>query len=49
VLRGVRDPLLRELVLVDFKPIKVSKIGELATRFDIVIGRAPAGRRRDDG
>ncbi len=42
VFRGVRDPLDRELVLVDFKPIKESKIGELAAQFDIVIGLTPA-------
>ena len=50
VFRGVRDPLDRELVLVDFKPIKESKIGELAARFDIVVGLTPeepgADRRR---
>jgi protocatechuate 3,4-dioxygenase beta subunit len=42
VFRGVRDPIDRELVLVDFKPMKESKIGELSARFDIVIGRTPA-------
>jgi protocatechuate 3,4-dioxygenase beta subunit len=41
VLRGLRDPLERELVQVDFKPLKDSKIGELAAIFDIVIGRTP--------
>ena len=41
VLGGVRDPLDRELVLVDFKPIKESKIGELAAQFEIVIGATP--------
>jgi protocatechuate 3,4-dioxygenase beta subunit len=50
VLRGLRDPLERELVLVDFKPVKDSKIGELSARFDIVLGRTPsdpdAERRR---
>src|SRR5436190_15558781 len=30
VLRGVRDAFERELVLVDFKPLKESKIGELS-------------------
>ena len=44
VLRGVRDPLDRELVLVDFKPVKDSKLGELSARFDIVLGRTPADR-----
>ena len=33
------NPLERELVTVDFKPIKSSKIGELAANFDIVLGR----------
>ena len=44
VLRGIRDPLDRELVLVDFLPVKGSKINELSARFDVVIGRTPADR-----
>jgi protocatechuate 3,4-dioxygenase beta subunit len=47
VLRGVRDPFLRELVLVDFKPIKESKIGEVSAQFDIVVGLTPADRPRE--
>jgi protocatechuate 3,4-dioxygenase beta subunit len=43
VLADIRDPLERELVMVDFKPIKESKIGELAARMNLVIGRTPAG------
>jgi protocatechuate 3,4-dioxygenase beta subunit len=46
VLRGIRDPFDRELVLVDFTPVKESKIGELSARFDIVIGRTPEDRRK---
>jgi protocatechuate 3,4-dioxygenase beta subunit len=47
VLGGVRDPLERELVMVDFKPLKDSKIGELSARFDVVVGLTPDehGRR----
>jgi protocatechuate 3,4-dioxygenase beta subunit len=41
IFRGIGDPLLQELVLVDFKPLPDSKIGELTARFDIVIGRTP--------
>jgi protocatechuate 3,4-dioxygenase beta subunit len=41
VLGGVRDPLDRELLLVDFKPLKDSKIGELSARFDVVVGLTP--------
>jgi protocatechuate 3,4-dioxygenase beta subunit len=47
VLHGVRDPFERELVLVDFKPIKESKISELAARFDIVVGVTPADPDED--
>jgi protocatechuate 3,4-dioxygenase beta subunit len=47
VLRGLRDPFDRELVLVDFKPIKDSKIGECSATFDIVVGLTPAERPRD--
>jgi len=42
VLADIRDPFDRELVLVDFKPIAESKVGELAARFDVVVGRTPA-------
>ncbi len=42
VLAGLREPFDRELVLVDFKPLKDSKIGELTARFDIVLGVTPA-------
>jgi protocatechuate 3,4-dioxygenase beta subunit len=44
VLSGIRDPFNRELVLVDFKPVKESKIGELSARFDIVLGTTPTDR-----
>lgn len=44
VLRGLRDSFDRELVLVDFRPVKDSKIGELTAQFDIVVGRTPADR-----
>ena len=46
VLGGIRDPLDRELVLVDFVPVKGSKINELSARFDVVLGRTPADRNR---
>jgi protocatechuate 3,4-dioxygenase, beta subunit len=41
VLRGIRDPFDRELVLVDFKPVPQSKLGELSAHFDIVVGVTP--------
>src|SRR5205809_3476454 len=38
VLSGIRDPKARSSVIVPFVPIKDSRIGELAARFDIVLG-----------
>jgi protocatechuate 3,4-dioxygenase beta subunit len=41
IYRGVRDPKLRDAITVDFAPIKESRIGELAAKFDIVLGVTP--------
>jgi protocatechuate 3,4-dioxygenase, beta subunit len=41
VLRGVRDAKARASLIVDFAPIPASKIGELAAKFDIVVGVTP--------
>jgi protocatechuate 3,4-dioxygenase beta subunit len=41
VFRGIRSEKARESVLVDFKPVKNSKLGELDARFDIVMGLTP--------
>jgi protocatechuate 3,4-dioxygenase beta subunit len=49
VFRGVRDPLDRELLLAEFKPLKDSKIGELTARFDVVVGVTPEDRGRVRG
>lgn len=38
VLKDIKDAKARELVMVDFAPIRNSKIGEVAARFDIVLG-----------
>jgi protocatechuate 3,4-dioxygenase beta subunit len=38
---SVRDPKARESITVDFQPIKGSKIGELAAKFDVVLGFTP--------
>ena len=37
----IRDPKARESVIVDFVPLQGSRIGELAARFDIVMGVTP--------
>ena len=44
VFSGLRDPLERALCMAEFNPIPESKTGELAARFDIVIGRTPDER-----
>lgn len=41
VLRGVRDAKARESILVDFAPVPNSRHGEVAARFDIVLGVTP--------
>ena len=38
---GIRDEKARAAVSVDFAPLKNSRIGELAARFDIVLGFTP--------
>jgi protocatechuate 3,4-dioxygenase, beta subunit len=41
---GVRDPKAKESITVAFDPIKDSKIGELAAKFDIVLGMTPEAK-----
>lgn len=43
VLRGIADAAQRASVIVDFKPLPGVATGELAARFDIVMGFTPAG------
>src|ERR1043165_6941605 len=41
VLRAIEDPTARASVIVDFAPVRDSRAGELAARFDIVLGLTP--------
>jgi protocatechuate 3,4-dioxygenase beta subunit len=41
IFRGVRDPIERELVQTEFRPVAGSRVGEQAAHFDIVLGRTP--------
>lgn len=41
ILRSIRDEKIRATILVDFKPLKGSKIGELTANFDLVLGFTP--------
>ncbi|MDZ4821470.1 MAG: protocatechuate 3,4-dioxygenase [Planctomycetota bacterium] len=42
ILQGIRDPQARKSLIVDFKPVKDSPIGEVQANFDIVLGYTPA-------
>jgi protocatechuate 3,4-dioxygenase beta subunit len=44
VLRDIEDPKARDSVIIPFTPIKESKIGELAARFDVVMGFTPGDK-----
>jgi protocatechuate 3,4-dioxygenase beta subunit len=41
ILQSIRDAKARASVIVDFAPLKGSKIGELTAQFDIVLGITP--------
>lgn len=41
VLRAIKDAKARESVMVDFAAIKDSRIGELAAKFDVILGMTP--------
>ena len=43
IYRGIRNSKARESVTIDFAPIAGSRIGELAARFDVVLGLTPEG------
>lgn len=46
IIRNIRDPKQRENVIIDFKPMKDSKIGEQEAHFEIVVGDTPEGDSR---
>lgn len=41
IYRDIKDPKARDAVTIDFAPIKNSRVGELAAKFDIVMGLTP--------
>jgi protocatechuate 3,4-dioxygenase beta subunit len=43
VLQGIQDAKARESVMVDFAAVQGSRAGELAAKFDIVMGFTPEG------
>ena len=42
VLRQIRNPKLKELLMVDWKPVTGSKIVEYGAQWDIIVGHTPA-------
>src|SRR6478735_3868094 len=42
IFRNIKDPIDRELVSVNFDPVKDSKIEETAATFEIIVGKTPA-------
>jgi protocatechuate 3,4-dioxygenase, beta subunit len=40
--RGLKDPRLQEAVTVEFAPLADAKAGELAAKFDVVLGVTPS-------
>jgi protocatechuate 3,4-dioxygenase beta subunit len=48
ILRGIRSPLDRELVLVDFQRLAGSRIVEYSANFDIVLGVTPEEPRAEE-
>ena len=43
IYQGIKDPKARESVTVDFVPVPGSRVGELAAKFDMVMGFTPEG------
>jgi protocatechuate 3,4-dioxygenase beta subunit len=41
IYRSLKDPKVRDSVTIDFAPVANSRIGELAAKFDIVLGFTP--------
>jgi protocatechuate 3,4-dioxygenase beta subunit len=41
ILQGIKDAKARDSVIIDFAPLKESRIGELTAKFDIVLGATP--------
>lgn len=39
--KGIRDPKQRDSVTIDFAPLAGSRVGELAARWDVVLGLTP--------
>jgi protocatechuate 3,4-dioxygenase beta subunit len=47
IFKAIRNPRDREALLVEFKPARMSRVGEQTARFDIVLGSTPEDIRED--
>ena len=41
IYKSIKDPKARDSITVDFAPMKNAKLGELAAKFDIILGYTP--------
>ena len=41
ILNSIRDPFIREMLIVDFKPMKDTKVPQFKAHFEIVVGATP--------
>jgi protocatechuate 3,4-dioxygenase beta subunit len=49
ILNSISDAKSREMLIVEYKPLAGSRTGELAARFDVVVGATPEDPKQDEG
>lgn len=49
ILNSITDPIARDMLIAEYKPLAGSKTGELAVNFDVVIGATPEDPKQDEG
>ena len=49
ILNSITDAIARDTLIAEYKPLPDSKTGELAVKFDVVIGATPEDPKQDDG
>ena len=49
ILNSIKDAKARESLIAEYKPLPGSKTGELAVKFDVVIGKTPEDPKGDGG
>ena len=49
ILNSVTDPIARDMLIAEYKPLAGSKTGQLAVNFDVVIGATPEDPKQNEG